>query len=161
MVFHLSLSDSKFFEISPNILSILADLNNAVVWMVPPHPLISNSSSPYTNPSGSVSSAPITFGTALTSTFHSFVSSLAWSWYLPPFSLFFSFTLWSAGTAKSTIWQLLFFMLTIAMSGHLAKIRWSVILLFIPWVFFTSALADGFHWIFEWQQVSSRLQDSS
>ena len=40
--------------------------------------------------------------------FHSFFSSLSRSWYLSLFSLSFSFTLWSAGTAKSTIRQVLF-----------------------------------------------------
>ena len=33
--------------------------------------------------------------------------------------------------------------------------------LFTPWEFFTSVLADGFSQEFEWQQVSSSLQDSS
>ena len=37
----------------------------------------------------------------------------------------------------------------------------SICLLFTPWEFFTSALADGFSLEFEWQQVSSSLQDSS
>ena len=41
--------------------------------------------------------------------FHSFFNFLARSRYLSFFSLFFfSFTLWSAGKAKSTIWQVLF-----------------------------------------------------
>ena len=34
-------------------------------------------------------------------------------------------------------------------------------LLFIFWEFFTSALADGLSLIFEYQQVSSSLQDFS
>ena len=34
-------------------------------------------------------------------------------------------------------------------------------LLFPPLQFFTSALADGFSLEFEWQQVSTSLQDSS
>ena len=41
--------------------------------------------------------------------FHSFFSSLARSKYLSPFSFSFIFTLWSAGTAKSTIRRVLFF----------------------------------------------------
>ena len=36
-----------------------------------------------------------------------------------------------------------------------------LLLLFTPWEFFTSALADGLSLEFEWQQVSSKLQDSS
>ena len=34
MVFHWSLSDSKSPNISRNFPSILADLNNALVWMI-------------------------------------------------------------------------------------------------------------------------------
>ena len=37
----------------------------------------------------------------------------------------------------------------------------SLLLLFTPLEFFTSVLADGFSLEFEWQQVSSSLQDSS
>ena len=46
--------------------------------------------------------------------------------YLSFFSLSFSFILWSAGTAKSTILQIIFFLFIITRSGHLAEIRWSV-----------------------------------
>ena len=38
MVFHWSLSDSKFPQVSRTLLSILAVLNNAVVWMVSTRP---------------------------------------------------------------------------------------------------------------------------
>ena len=48
MVFHRGLSDSKSPQVSRTLLSILANLNNAVVWMVSAHPLIPNSSSPLT-----------------------------------------------------------------------------------------------------------------
>ena len=34
MVFHKSLSDSKSPQVSRTLLSILADLNNAVIWIV-------------------------------------------------------------------------------------------------------------------------------
>ena len=44
MAFHWNLSDSKSPQIPGALLSILADFNNAVVWMVSAHPLISNSS---------------------------------------------------------------------------------------------------------------------
>ena len=42
------------------------------------------------------------------------------------FSISFSFTLWSAGVAKSTRWQVLSFLLINTRSGLLARIRWSV-----------------------------------
>ena len=41
-VFHWSLSDSQSFQISRTLLSILIDLNTAVVWIVSNLPLISN-----------------------------------------------------------------------------------------------------------------------
>ena len=47
---HQSLRDSKFSQVSRTLLSIMADLNNAVVWMVSTCPLISKSSCPFTYP---------------------------------------------------------------------------------------------------------------
>ena len=41
-----SLIDIKFPQVSRTLLSILANLNNAIVWMVSTHPLISKFSSP-------------------------------------------------------------------------------------------------------------------
>ena len=55
MVFHWSLSES-----------ILAILNNVVVWMVSTCPLISKSSSPFNNPLATVPKAPITIGIIVT-----------------------------------------------------------------------------------------------
>ena len=109
MVFRRRLSDSMSPQVSRTLLSILADLNNAVVWMVSTPPLISKSSSLCTNFLVTVSSAPITIGITITCMFHSFFSSLARSRYLSLFSLSFCFTMWSAGTAKSTIRQALCF----------------------------------------------------
>ena len=40
---------SKFPQVSSSLLSILADLNNTIVWMISTCPLISISSSPFTN----------------------------------------------------------------------------------------------------------------
>ena len=45
MIFHYSLSDSKSPQISRTHLSILADLNHSVVFMISILSLISNSSS--------------------------------------------------------------------------------------------------------------------
>ena len=50
MIFHWSLSDSKSPQVSRTLLSILAVLNNAVVWMVSSRPPTSKSSSPFNNP---------------------------------------------------------------------------------------------------------------
>ena len=126
MVFHGSLSDSKSPQVSRTLLSILAVLNNAVVWMVSTCPPTSKSSSPFSNPLVTVPNAPITIGIIVTFMFHSFFDSLARSWYLSFFSHSFSFILCSVGTAKlSTILQVLF-LLIIIRSGLLAEIWWSV-----------------------------------
>ena len=128
MVFHWSLSDSKFPQVSRTLLSILSVLNNAVVWMVSTRPPTSKSSSPLSNHLVTVPNAPITICIIVTCMFHSFFSSLARSRYLSFFSHSFSFILWSVGTAKSTIFKVLFFFLIIK-SGLLAGIRWSVCIL--------------------------------
>ena len=108
-VFHWSLSDSKSPQVSRTLLSILAVFNNAVVWMVSTRPPTSKSSRPFNNPLVTVPKAPITIGIIVTFMFHSLFNSLARSRYLSLFSHSFSFILWSAGTAKSTILQIFFF----------------------------------------------------
>ena len=81
----------------------------------------------FSNPLVTVPNAPITIGIIATCMFYSFFFiSLARSRYLSFFSISFSFILWSAGTAKSTILQILFFLLITIKSGLLAEIWWSV-----------------------------------
>ena len=109
MVFHWSLSDSKSPRVSRPLLSILTILNNVVVWMVSTRPPTSKSSSPFNNHLVTVPKAPSTIGIIVTFMFYSFFNSLARSRYLSFFSHSFNFILWSAGTAKSTILQILFF----------------------------------------------------
>ena len=123
MVFHWSLSDSKSPQVSRTRLRILAVLSNAVIWIVSTRPLTSKSSRPFNNPLVIVPKAPITIGTIVTFMFHSFFNSLARLRYLSFFSHSFRFILWSARTAKSTIFQILFFLLIIIRSGLLAGIR--------------------------------------
>ena len=60
MVFHWSLSDCKSPQVSRILLSILAVLNHAVVWMVSTRLPTSKSSSPFSNPLVTVPNAPIT-----------------------------------------------------------------------------------------------------
>ena len=108
MVFHWSLSNSKSPQVSRTLPSILAVLNNAVVWMVSIRPPTSKSPSSFSNPLVTVPNAPITIGIIVTYIFYSFFNSLARSRYLFFFSHSFSFILWSAGSAKSTILQVLF-----------------------------------------------------
>ena len=108
MVFDRSLSVSKSLQVSRTLLSIVAVLNNAVVWMVSTRPPISKSSRPFNNPLVTVSKAPVTIGIIVTFMFHCFFNSLARSRYLYFFSHSFSFILWLAGAAKSTILHILF-----------------------------------------------------
>ena len=75
-VFHWSLSDCKFPQVSRTLLSILADLNNAVVWIVSSRPLISKSPSPCTNPLVTVPNALIRIG--ITDTFIFLNFSILW-----------------------------------------------------------------------------------
>ena len=109
MVFHWSLSDIKSPQVFRTLLSILAVLNNVVVWMVSTRPPTTKSSSSFSNPLLTVPNAPITIGIIVTCMFLIFFNSLARSRYLSFFSHSFSFILWSAGTAKLTILKVLFF----------------------------------------------------
>ena len=126
MVFHWSLSDTKSLQVFWALLNILADLNNAVVWTVSTCPIIAKSSSPCTNLLVTIPRTLITIGIIVTFMFHSFYNTPARSRYLFPFSHSLHFTLWSTGTAKSTILQVLSVLLILIRSGRLAEIRWSV-----------------------------------
>ena len=123
MVFHWNLSESMSPQVSRTLLSILAVLNNVVVWMVSTRPPTSKSSSPFSNPLVTVPNAPITIGIIVSCMFHSFFNSLARSRYLSFFSPSFSFILWSVDYFASSL-----FLLIIINSG-LAGIRWSVCML--------------------------------
>ena len=126
-IFHWSLSDRKSAQVSPTLINILADYNNAVVWMVSTLPPTSKTSSPFNNTLVTALKAPTRIGTIVTFMFHIFFISLARSRDLSFFSHSFSFILWPAGTAKSTILQILFFLLLIIIRcGLLAETTWSV-----------------------------------
>ena len=149
MVFHWSLSDSKSPQVSRTRLRILVVLINAVVWIVSTRPPTSKSSRPFNNPLVMVPKVPITIGTIVTFLFHSFFNFLARSRYLSFFSLSFRFILWSAGTVKSTILQILFFYYyyKVWFSGRNSDV-------------FTSVVTGGFHWNLsdtKFPQISSGL----
>ena len=93
---------------SRTLLSILAVLNNAVLWTVSTRPPTSKYSSPFCHPLFTVPNAPITVGIIDACMFHSFFSSLAWSRYLSFFSHSFSFILWFVGIAKFVILKVFF-----------------------------------------------------
>ena len=121
MVFHWRLSDSKSPQFSRTLLNILAVLNNIVVWMVSTHPPTSKSSSPFSNPLVTVQKH--TNYDWYNYHLHVIFNSLARARYLSFFSHSFSFILWSARTAKSTILQVPFVLLIVIRSGLLAGIR--------------------------------------
>ena len=132
--------------------------------MVSTSPPTFKSSSPFSNPLITVPNAPVTMDIIVTCMFHRFFNFVARSRYLYFFSHSFSLIRWSAGTAKSTILQVLFFLLIIIRSGLLAEIYdyyYHIYYYLTPNEFFTPALACDFSLEFEWVQVSSCLQDSS
>ena len=91
-------------EVPGTLLSILTDLN----------PLLT------------VPRASVTIGIIVTFTIYSFFTYLTRSKYLSLLSHCCNFSLWSTGTAKSTIPRVLSFLSIMRGSGRLAKIRWSV-----------------------------------
>ena len=64
-VFYLTLRDSNFPPLSRTFLSILADLNYVVLWVVSILSLISNSSNSFSRSFGSIPSTPTTIGITL------------------------------------------------------------------------------------------------
>ena len=86
------LSDSKSPQVSRTLLSILAGLNNTVVWTVSTRTVISNSSSFCTNSWVTVPTTSVTICKIVTFMFSSFFDSLARSRYLSHSSYSFNFT---------------------------------------------------------------------
>ena len=129
MVLHWSLSDSKSPQVSKTLLSILAVLNNAVVWMVSTRPPTSKSSRPFSNPLVTVPNAPITIGIIVTCMFHIF--------FLIPkqgrgtYPSFHILSVLFCGQPETKVDYLTssLFLLIIIKSGLLAGIRWSICML--------------------------------
>ena len=90
-VFHWSSSDSKSPQLTRNVLSILADLSSAIVWIVSARPLNLNPSNPVAKHLGIVPSAPVMTGITVTLIFHNVFSSLPRLKYLSLFWFFFFF----------------------------------------------------------------------
>ena len=189
IVSHWCLSDCKTSQISRTLLSILAYLINAIVWMVSAHPLISKSFSPFTNHLLIETRTPITIGITVIFMFHSFLSSR---------NLFF-FLLLSISLLYLPEQQIqnigkFSFLLIVTRSGRLVEIRWSVFIsksqrslcvsfsrtdsglgiyhlliwskfshcyYFTPWEFFTSVLADDISLKFERHHISLILLANS
>ena len=126
MIFHWSLSDSKCPQVSRTLLSILTVLINAVVWMVSTIPPTSKSSNPFSNPSVTVSNAPITIGIIVTCMFHIFFSSLSKVEVLILLFTFFQFYSVVSQDRKVDYFASSPFLLIIIKSGLLVGIRWFV-----------------------------------
>ena len=94
-VFHTSVSRwflTRVWVRARALLSILANLNNAVVWMVSTRLLISKSFSPCTNPLVTVPRAPISICITVIFMFNSFFQSPSKVDVLSFFTLSFNFT---------------------------------------------------------------------
>ena len=124
---------SQEFElqhVSRTLLSVLADLRNAVVRMVSTRPLISKSSSPCTNPLVTIPRAPITIGIIVTFMFHSFFNSLG-KIQVPLFTFFQFYSVVSRdrkvhNSASSNFFFLFLVGGIMVRSGRLTEIKWSV-----------------------------------
>ena len=150
MVFYWRLNDSKSPQFFRTLFSCLAVLNNAVVWMVFTRPPTSKSSSPFNNPFVTVPKTPITIGkivTFMSYSFFQFSSKVEVLILLFSFFPFYS-VVWR-NTKTDNFANSLFFV-----------DYYMVIVIIYSFRVFTSVLADGFSLEFEWQQVSSSLQDS-
>ena len=126
MVFHWSLRDSKSPQVSRTLPSILAILNNAVVWMVSTRLPTSKSSSPFSNPLVTVPKAPITIGIIVTFMFHSFFQFPSKVVVLILLFRFFQFYSVVSRDSKVGNFANSRFLLVILRSSLLAKIRWSI-----------------------------------
>ena len=123
MVFHWSLSDTKSPHVFRTLLSIIADLNNAIVWIVCTCPLISMSSSPFVNALANVPRAQITIYHFHVPQFFHFSSKVQVLVFLFTF-----FQFYSVASQDSKVYNSAssLFSSTITRSGHLAKIMWLV-----------------------------------
>ena len=127
MAFPRSLSDCKSPQVSRTLLSILAVLSSAVIWIVSTRPLTSKPFRPFNNPFVIEPKALITIGKIVTFMFHSFFNSLATIEELILLFTFFQF--YSVVTWDSKDYNFansLFLLLIIIRSGLLAEIKRSV-----------------------------------
>ena len=133
MAFHENVSDNKSPQVSETLLSILDDLNNAVVWMVSTCSVISKTSSSCINHLVAAPQAPITIGIIVTFILRMF--------FLIPdevqvlISLFASCYFYFEVSQDSKVhcsansvlfFYLFFFLWIIIMSSRLAEVSWSV-----------------------------------
>ena len=121
MVSLWSLSDNKSPLVSKTLLSILADLNNVVVWMVSTRPVIFMFSSPFNDPLVTLPRAPIKMGINITFMFHSFFQFPSKVEVLILLFKFFLFHSVARHNSESSLFSLSL-LLIIIRSGRLAEI---------------------------------------
>ena len=131
MAFNWNLSDSKSPQIFRNVLFILADLNNVIVWMVSNHPLISTSSSLFNNLSVIAPRSPITTGTIVTFMFQFFFQFPKVEVLILLFIFFpcYSVVIRDRNVDNYARTRFLGFFFIIISSGLLTEIRWSICML--------------------------------
>ena len=109
LLFTESLSqDSEWRKLSTTVLSILADFNYAVVLKVLNRSLISNSTSLFFKPLGTLHSTLTIIGITAIFMYLSIFRALVRPKYIFVFYSSFIFILWPAQTARSTKWCYLF-----------------------------------------------------
>ena len=126
---HWISSDSKSPQASRTLFIILTDLNNAAVWMVSTHPVISKSSRACTNPLVTVPRVHITIGVIVSFLFQGFFSSKA-QLFLVLFT-FFNSDCGQPGQqnpqfCKFSFFSFFSFLLIFMSSDYLAEIKRSV-----------------------------------
>ena len=122
--FHWSLNNSKSPQLSKTISCILASFGNAVVWTVLFLLQITGSPSTFLRFFEIVPEVQLWLVSLSTSCYKIFSPLRQGPGIFPVF--FFLYILWSAGTAKSTYEQVLFFLLIKNRSGLLASIGSSI-----------------------------------
>ena len=105
----------EWHQVFRTLLSILANLNKAVVWMISSHPLIFKSSSFFSNLLVTLPRAPVIISITVTLIYHNLFISPARSYSF--FSLSFDFTQWYARKAKSINRQVLSLSLSLSLSS--------------------------------------------
>ena len=123
MVYHWSVNESEFPQVSRTLLSILTNLNNTVVWMVSTCPVTCKSFNLFTNSKVSIPSISITTDITVPFIFHRFI--LVFKQRLVTYLLFrFIFLLARPQGRQSPLFGWLsFFLLTISWPGDLPAIR--------------------------------------
>ena len=124
-----SLIDSTFLQVSRTLLSILDDLNDAVVWMVSTRTLISKSSSPCTNQLVCVPIAASSNSITVTFMFHRFFSIPLQG---PDTYISFRFLSILLGSQLSLLWE---FFTSVLANGFSLEFEWQQVSSSVPGLF--------------------------